>query len=173
MAQLQVVPVSHRRYQHCPAGQIPAAPCRTPWYSRPAVLLALVLGTQALLAPSAGAASLVPISCSGHAVSENPYWANGITTTFMAIPSGPVLHGTPVILVAQVTPAHAAGAVQFKDGESELGPLRAVIGGFALTVTSKLTEGTHLLTAVFTAANGAVSGPSAQPSVLLTVIGSS
>jgi hypothetical protein len=89
----------------------------------------------------------------------------------MAIPSGPVIQGTPVILVAQVTPASAAGTIQFKDGDTELGLPRPVVGGLALTVTSKLTKGTHSLTAVFTAANPASFGPSMPPPVSLTVIG--
>lgn len=47
----------------------------------------------------------------------------------------------PAILVAQGTPANAAGTIQFKDGDSELGPPRPVFGCFALAVTSKLTQG--------------------------------
>lgn len=148
-------------------------------YQLPAVLialLALALGTQTLPAPSASAASVVPISGSDHAVAEIPYGpagAKGTTTTFMAIPSGPVLEGTPVILIAQVTPANAAGTVQFKDGERELGLPRPVIGGFVLTVTSMLTEGTHSLTAVFTAADQVDFSPSTPSPVWLSVIGQS
>jgi hypothetical protein len=133
-----------------------------------------MLSTQDVLAPSAGAASLIPISGSGFAVAEIPYQpagAHDTATTFMAIPSGPVLQGTPVIFVAQVAPGYVAGIVQFKDGESELGPPRPVIGGFALTVTSKLTEGIHSLTAVFTASDEAVYRPSTTTPVSLTVIG--
>jgi phosphate transport system substrate-binding protein len=100
-----------------------------------------------------------------------PAGAKATATTFMAIPSGPVIQGTPVILVAQVTPASAAGTIQFKDGDTELGLPRPVVGGLALTVTSKLTKGTHSLTAVFTAANPASFGPSMPPPVSLTVIG--
>ena len=97
--------------------------------------------------------------------------AKATATTLMVIPSGPVVQGTPLILVAQVAPANAAGTVQFKDGGSELGPPRPVFDGFALTVTSKLTKGAHSLTAVFTATNQAAFGPSTPPPVSLTVIG--
>jgi phosphate ABC transporter phosphate-binding protein len=104
------------------------------------------------------------------AVVSAPPGAKPTATAFMVTPSGSVIQGTPVILVAQVRPANATGTVQFKDGDTELGMPRPVIGGFALTVTSKLTKGTHSLTAVFTAADQAF-GPSAPPSVPLTVIG--
>ncbi len=148
-------------------------------YRRPAVpvaVLVLALGIQTLLAPGASAASVLPIGSFDHAVAKIPYGpaaAMDTTTTFMAIPSGPVLEGTPVILIAQVVPANATGTIQFKDGESELGLPRPVIGGFVLTVTSMLTEGTHSLTAVFTATDQAAFGPSMPPPVWLSVIGQS
>jgi len=100
-----------------------------------------------------------------------PVGAKATTTTFMVIPSGPVIQGTPVILVAQVAPANAAGTVQFKDGDSALGPPRPVFGGFALAVTSKLTKGAHSLTAVFTATNQDAFGSSVPTPVSLSVIG--
>lgn len=105
------------------------------------------------------------------AVVRAPPGAKPTTTTFMVIPSGPVIQGTPVILVAQVAPANAAGVIQFKDGNSELGPPRPVVGGFALAVTSKLAKGAHSLTAVFTAANQGAFAPSTPPPVSLSVIG--
>jgi hypothetical protein len=67
--------------------------------------------------------------------------------------------------------ANAAGTIQFKDGDSALGPPRPVFGGFALAVTSKLAKGAHSLTAVFTATNQAAVAPSPPPPVSLTVIG--
>jgi phosphate ABC transporter phosphate-binding protein len=105
------------------------------------------------------------------AVVSAPPGAKPTATAFMVTPSGSVIQGTPVILVAQVTPTNAAGTVQFRDGDTELGMPRPVIGGFALTVTSKLGKGAHSLTAVFTAANQAAFGPSMPPPVSLTVIG--
>jgi hypothetical protein len=100
-----------------------------------------------------------------------PPGAKPTKTTFLVVPSGTVLQGTPVILVAQVTPADAAGTVQFMDGNTALGSPRPVFGGFALTVTSKLAPGPHALTAVFTPAAQAVFEPSAPPPMSLTVIG--
>jgi hypothetical protein len=100
-----------------------------------------------------------------------PAGAKATTTTFTVIPSGPVLQGVPVILVAQVAPANAAGMVQFLDGDTPVGTPRPVFGGFALTVTSQLPKGTHSLTATFTPANPATFAPSAPPAVSLTVTG--
>jgi Bacterial Ig-like domain (group 3) len=100
-----------------------------------------------------------------------PAGAKATTTTFTVIPSGPVLQGVPVILVAQVAPANAAGMVQFLDGDTPVGTPRPVFGGFALTVTSQLPKGTHSLTATFTPANPATFAPSALPAVSLTVTG--
>jgi hypothetical protein len=100
-----------------------------------------------------------------------PAGAKATTTTFTVIPSGPVIQGVPVILVAQVAPANAVGTVQFMDGDTPLGTPRPVLGGFALTVTSQLTMGIHALTATFVAANPATFAPSAPPPVSLAVIG--
>ena len=105
------------------------------------------------------------------AVVRAPAGAKATATTFMVIPSGPVIQGTPVILVAQVAPANATGTIQFLDGDVELGPPRPVFGGFALAVTSKLIKGPHSLTAMFTATNEDAFGPSMPPPVSLTVIG--
>lgn len=182
-------------------------PVRAPWQHRLVAVvaaLAVTLGSQALVAPSAGAAGVVAISGSGSTWASNaldqwrrdlsdlegmtvsfspdgstngrsevraPAGAKATATTFMVIPSGPVVQGTPVILVAQVAPANAAGTIQFMDGDADLGPPRPVFGGFALAVTSKLAKGAHALTAVFTASNQDAFGPSAPPPVSLTVIG--
>ncbi|MGH3843773.1 MAG: Ig-like domain-containing protein [Pseudonocardiaceae bacterium] len=166
-----------------------AMPRRTPWHRLLAALVALlglVLGTQDLLAPGAEAVPQPPpcgltaalTQCatgtgSTSAMVTAPAGARATTTAFMVTPSGPVIQGTPVILVAQVSPANAIGTIQFNDGDTELGMPRPVIGGFALTVTSKLAKGTHSLTAVFTAADQAAFGPSMPPPVSLTVIGPS
>lgn len=134
----------------------------------------LAPGTHSLTAvftPADTTASSGSTSAVVRAVVSAPAGAKITVTTFMAIPSGPVIQGTPVILVAQVMPAGASGTVQFMDGDIELGLPRPVIGGLALAVTSKLAKGTHSLTAVFTAADQAAFSPSTPPPVSLTVIG--
>ena len=104
-------------------------------------------------------------------VVDAPAGAKVTRTTFTVIPSGPIIQGVPVILVAQVAPANAAGTVQFMDGDTPLGAPRPVFGGFALMVTSQLTKGTHSLTATFTPANLATFAPSAPLPVSLSVTG--
>jgi hypothetical protein len=73
------------------------------------------------------------------------------TTTVLAVtPAGPVTVGTSVTVKATVSPAAAAGSVQFKDGAASLGAPVAVAAGVASLSTTALAAGTHSLTAVFT-----------------------
>jgi hypothetical protein len=97
-----------------------------------------------------------------------PTGAKVTTTTLTAVPS-PAFQGLPVFLRANVAPAGAAGTVQFKDGTTALGAPVRVFGGTAYLLTSKLTKGTHSLTAVFTPTNPAAFGPSTSSPVSLTV----
>ncbi|MGH3875019.1 MAG: Ig-like domain repeat protein [Pseudonocardiaceae bacterium] len=79
--------------------------------------------------------------------------STGSTTTSIALttsPSSPVAQGNPVTLNAAVTPTTAAGAVQFKDGTTDLGSPVTVSNGKASVSTSTLIVGSHQLTAVFT-----------------------
>ncbi|MDQ2839435.1 MAG: Ig-like domain-containing protein, partial [Actinomycetota bacterium] len=83
------------------------------------------------------------------------------TTVLTASPASPVVTPTPTTLSAAITPAGAAGTVQFLDGTSNLGAAVAVSGGAAQTTTT-LAVGTHSLTAKFiptdaTAFTGSVS----------------
>jgi phosphate ABC transporter phosphate-binding protein len=134
----------------------------------------LTPGTHSLTAvftPTDPTAASGSRSAAVAAVVRAPAGAKATAITFMAIPSGPIIQGTPVILVAQVSPAGAAGTVQFRDGDTELGLPQPLVGGLALTITSKLTKGTHSLTAMFTPANQTAYGPSTPPPTSLSVIG--
>ena len=73
------------------------------------------------------------------------------TTTALStsVPS-PQTVGTSVTLNAAVSPAAAAGSVQFMDGTTALGSPVAVSAGTASLATTALAVGTHPLTAVFT-----------------------
>ncbi|MGH3695384.1 MAG: Ig-like domain repeat protein [Pseudonocardiaceae bacterium] len=84
-----------------------------------------------------------------------------------------VTQGAPVTLIAAVTPATAAGTVQFMDGMTAVGDPVTVTNGAALatTSTSALAVGSHALTAVFTPADK-VYGPSTSPALSLTVTAS-
>lgn len=93
------------------------------------------------------------------------------TTTLTPTPNTPSPQGTPVMLMATVTPDITAGTVQFQDGTMALGSPVPLVGGSATMLTSELAQGTHSLTAVFTPTSPAVSGPSTSPMVSMTMTG--
>lgn len=74
-----------------------------------------------------------------------------------------------MILIARVTPGNAAGTVEFKDGDTNIGNPVPVFGGFALRLTFGLEQGPHELTAVFTPANSAAFAGSTSDPVPVTV----
>jgi surface-anchored protein len=69
-------------------------------------------------------------------------------TTLSVNPTDPPV-GTPVTLAASITPASAAGYVEFFDGTTSLG-FTAVTAGQADLSTSELAAGPHQLTARYT-----------------------
>lgn len=92
------------------------------------------------------------------------------STTLMTMsPASPVAPGTPVALIATVTPPTAAGVVQFKDGTNNIGYPVTVTNGTASGTTSRLVIGSHQLTAVFTPTDPAAYGPSTSPAVAFVV----
>lgn len=84
--------------------------------------------------------------------------------------ASPAMQGAPLTLTATLTPAAAAGAVQFKDGSTNIGNPVAVTNGTA-SATSTLAVGTHQLSAVFSPVNLKLYGPSTSPTVPFTVAG--
>jgi len=72
-----------------------------------------------------------------------------VTSTTLAAVSSPVTYGASVTFNATVSPAGAAGTVQFKDGATNLGSPQAVSGGAASYTTSALGAGSHNITAEF------------------------
>ncbi len=94
------------------------------------------------------------------------------TTTSTALttsPASPIAQGTRVALTATVTPAAATGTVQFKDGTTNIGNPVTVTNGTASSTTSRLTVGSHQLTAVFTPTDPAAYSPSTLPAVTFVV----
>ncbi len=81
---------------------------------------------------------------------SDPSQSTPSTTAVTVVPAGPVKVGDEVTVKAAITPATAAGTVQFKDGGADLGSPVTVASGAAELKTSALTVGTHALTAVFT-----------------------
>ncbi|HEY2764097.1 MAG TPA: Ig-like domain repeat protein [Pseudonocardiaceae bacterium] len=98
--------------------------------------------------------------------------ATATTTTLSVTPSGSVSQGTSVTLNGSVSPAAAAGSIQFTDGGTNLGAPVPVAGGTASTTTSTLAVGSHSLAASFIPANPAAFGASSSQPVPLTVTGS-
>ena len=88
---------------------------------------------------------------------DNTHWQNTdpnastpTTTTVAANPASPVTAGTSVTFTATVSPANAAGSVQFADGGASLGAAVAVSNGTATFTTGSLAAGAHSITAAFT-----------------------
>ncbi len=73
-----------------------------------------------------------------------------VTSTTLAIsPASPVTQGTEVTFTATLTPATAAGTVEFRRGANVLGTA-PVVSGVATYVTTALPVGTYGFTAAFT-----------------------
>ncbi len=80
------------------------------------------------------------------------------TTTALAVsPASPTTAGTSVTFTATLAPQAAAGSVQFKDGQSNLGNAVAVgSNGTAVLTTTTLPQGSHQISAVFTPTDATV-----------------
>ena len=98
--------------------------------------------------------------------------APATSTTLVTSPAFPVVQGAPVTLTATVAPATAVGAVQFKDGATNVGNPVAVSNGTASGSTSTLGVGSHQLTAVFTPLDPGAFSPSTSPPVTFVITGS-
>lgn len=96
--------------------------------------------------------------------------AAGTTTTLVASPVGQAYAGASVTITATVN-SSAAGAVQFKDGTTNLGSAVTVTSGAASTSTSSLAAGTHSITAEFTPTDSAAFGSSTSAALSYKVIG--
>ncbi len=99
--------------------------------------------------------------------STGPMTTNTVLTTSSA---SPVTQGSPVTLIATVTPPAAAGTVQFKDGATNLGDPVTVSNGTASETTLISTVGSRTLTAEFTPANPAMFSSSTSAPLMLTVM---
>ncbi|BEP13798.1 Ig-like domain-containing protein [Acidothermaceae bacterium B102] len=90
------------------------------------------------------------------------------TTTLTTSPATSAVAGAAVTLSAAVTPAGAAGSVQFLNGGVALGTA-AVSGTTATLTTTTLAVGMHSLTAVFTPTAPAGATPSTSAAVSYAV----
>jgi hypothetical protein len=83
----------------------------------------------------------------------NPAAATPTTTALAVSPANTSPQFSTVALTATVSPAAAAGTVQFADGGTALGAPVAVSGGSATLHSSTLAVGSHSFTATFTPTN--------------------
>jgi len=113
-------------------------------------------------------AAYVPASGSADLASGSApvaYVINGVaqaTTTALAVsPAGTAAQNTAVALTATVSPAGAAGKVQFTDNGVPVGAAVPVNNGSATLTSSTFAVGAHSFAAAFTSSNTAVYGSSA------------
>jgi hypothetical protein len=118
--------------------------CLSAW-SAPVILVTaaaatvFLSGAVASAATSPKAVDAIPVQIADAAMT---------TTTLEVTPTLPTDANITEILTAKLTPATAAGTVQFNDGGSTLGERVAIANGTAST-TVTLPSGDHSLTAVF------------------------
>ncbi|HEX6360858.1 Ig-like domain-containing protein [Actinophytocola sp.] len=92
------------------------------------------------------------------------------TTTALSVnPTGSVAQYQPVTLTGSVSPAGAAGTIQFRDNGGALGSPVALSGGTATFVASSLAVGAHSFTAQFVPADPAAFAASQSGAVALEV----
>ncbi|ORL72236.1 Ig-like domain-containing protein [Prescottella equi] len=92
---------------------------------------------------------------------------NAPTTTVLQVPASATT-GTPVTLSASVTPANAAGTVQFKDNGTAIGSPVTVAAGQALVQHTFGAAGSHSITAEFIGGPGFASSTAAAQSVTVS-----
>jgi hypothetical protein len=131
-------------------------------------------GTNAVTAVFTGTAGAFTNSTSApvsYVVTPSGTGSGPVTTATTATtsPASPVTVGTMVTFSAAVSPAAAAGKVQFKDGTTDVGPGVPVSGGTASTVVEATKVGTTMLTAVFTPTDPLAFTPSTSTVVTLEV----
>ncbi len=96
--------------------------------------------------------------------------ASATTTTTSVSASPTSAHtGDTVTLSATVSPAGAAGTVQFKDGSTAIGSPVTVSAGAASTTTTFSSTGSHSITAVFTPSNSAAFTASTSSATTVTI----
>ncbi|MER6797623.1 Ig-like domain-containing protein [Amycolatopsis mediterranei] len=131
---------------------------------------ALGTGSHSLTAVFTGGAANVAGSTSQAVTFQvNAPVATPTTTALSVTPSGTAAQYSSVMLNASVTPAGAAGSIQFTDGGANLGSPVALAGGTASLSSSTLAVGAHTFTAKFVPANAAAYVASESAGVPLSV----
>ncbi|WP_033293987.1 Ig-like domain-containing protein [Amycolatopsis jejuensis] len=131
---------------------------------------ALTAGSHSLTAVFTGGSPNVSGSTSSAVTYQvNAPVATPTTTALSVTPSGTATQYTSVTLNASVSPAGAAGSIQFTDGGANLGNPVALAGGTASFTSATLSVGAHTFTAKFVPVNSAAYLASESAGVPLTV----
>jgi hypothetical protein len=91
------------------------------------------------------------------------------TTSLIATPPSPQVAGSGVTLTATVSPASAAGSVEFLDGGTSVGSATLDGSGVAALHTTALAPGDHSLTASFAPADAGAFAPSTSDAAAYTI----
>jgi Bacterial Ig-like domain (group 3) len=128
----------------------------------PFLVAVTVLGALSLTGGLANAAPADSLGGSFHpsGSAASSLDSTATSTALTTSPASPVTPGTTLTLTTTVSPATAVGAVQFKDGTTNLGGPVAVSNGIAAGTISTLPLGSHQMTAAFAPTDAAVFGPS-------------
>ncbi|MFC9519194.1 Ig-like domain-containing protein, partial [Nocardiaceae bacterium NPDC056970] len=121
-------------------------------------------GARSLTAKFAGTAIANSSQSAAQNVQVNALVATGVS---VSVPATAVT-GTPVALSASVTPANAAGTVQFKDNGTAIGSPVAVAAGQASVQHTFGAAGSHSITAEFIGGPGFASSTAAAQSVTVS-----
>ncbi|MGH3860442.1 Ig-like domain repeat protein [Actinokineospora sp.] len=130
---------------------------------------ALPQGTRSLTAEFVGTGTSGSSTSAAVAYQVNAPAAVATTTALAVTPSGTAAQYSTVTFSATVSPANAAGVVQFFDGANALGNGVPVSGGSASFTSSTLAVGAHNFTARFSPSNTAAFEPSASGAVALEI----
>ncbi|RJQ76318.1 Ig-like domain repeat protein [Pseudonocardiaceae bacterium YIM PH 21723] len=130
---------------------------------------ALTSGSHSLSAVFTGATANVQGSTGTATIQINAPVATPTSTSLTVNPSGTTAQYSTVQLSAGVTPAGAAGAIQFTDNGANFGAPVTLSGGTATLSTSGLAAGAHSFTAKFVPANAAAYTGSESAAAPLTV----
>ncbi|MDH6282211.1 beta strand repeat-containing protein [Prescottella agglutinans] len=122
-------------------------------------------GSHSISAVFTGATGFLNSTAPAKSVAVTDPVPQDVTTTTTLTAPATAQTGQQVTLTANLDPANAAGSVQFKDGNTNIGGPVAVSNGKAIAQATFTTAGQHSITAVFTGGTGFKSSTSAAQTV--------
>ncbi|WFR72775.1 Ig-like domain-containing protein [Prescottella defluvii] len=122
-------------------------------------------GSHSISAVFTGATGFLNSTAPVKSIAVTDPVAQDVTTTTTLTAPATAQTGQQVTLTANLDPANAAGSVQFKDGNANIGGPVAVSNGKAIAQATFTTAGQHSITAVFTGNTGFKSSTSVAQTV--------